>query len=218
MSGLEDGSSDVTVRCANNGIWVEACPVTIRNCDVEVTGLYDRETASAGTCGRYGIYKPGSSSLTIAGHAKNGNTLTVKSTDDVISCPGSVTHISNCDVDMLLGGSDTETLTAEAGGEAYYKLTYDNANTTFGWYWGAEDGQPFTSPAHKAWLALPAGVEARFLSLPGYETTGIVRQAQTRQSAWHTMDGVRLDGQPTAKGIYIKDGKKVVKVCPGNCR
>ena len=30
------------------------------------------------------------------------------------------------------------------------------------------------------------------------------------QSSWYTLDGRRLDTLPTRKGIYIKDGKKVV--------
>ena len=28
--------------------------------------------------------------------------------------------------------------------------------------------------------------------------------------AWYTLDGRRLDGQPTAKGLYIHGGKKVI--------
>ena len=27
--------------------------------------------------------------------------------------------------------------------------------------------------------------------------------------AWYTLDGVRLSGKPTKKGIYINNGKKV---------
>ena len=28
--------------------------------------------------------------------------------------------------------------------------------------------------------------------------------------AWYTLDGVRLSGKPTKKGLYINNGKKVV--------
>jgi hypothetical protein len=31
-----------------------------------------------------------------------------------------------------------------------------------------------------------------------------------RAPGWHSLDGRRLDGQPTARGIYIYGGKKVV--------
>ena len=29
--------------------------------------------------------------------------------------------------------------------------------------------------------------------------------------SWYTIDGKKLNGEPTAKGIYIYKGKKVVK-------
>ena len=34
--------------------------------------------------------------------------------------------------------------------------------------------------------------------------------AEIRADAWYTIDGVKLNSQPSAKGIYIKRGKKVV--------
>jgi len=30
-----------------------------------------------------------------------------------------------------------------------------------------------------------------------------------KADAWYTIDGVKLDGKPTKKGLYIKNGKKV---------
>lgn len=125
----------------------------------------------------------------------------------------------------LLGGSDVATTTT--GGSLYYKLTYgseEGHTDIFGWYWGAEDGAAFTSTAHKAWLALPAagtegsGEDARaFIALPD-EVTGI-QEITTPYSAtawegsgcaWYTLDGHKLDGKPTQRGLYINNGKKVV--------
>ena len=40
---------------------------------------------------------------------------------------------------------------------------------------------------------------------PSPAPTGVGRSA-----AWYTMEGVKLSGKPTVKGIYIKDGRKVV--------
>ena len=34
--------------------------------------------------------------------------------------------------------------------------------------------------------------------------------ADTTDGAWYTLTGVKLDGEPTAPGIYVKDGRKVV--------
>ena len=45
-------------------------------------------------------------------------------------------------------------------------------------------------------------------------TTGIVnmesKDAADKEEAWYTVDGRRLSGKPTANGIYIKNGKKMV--------
>ena len=113
----------------------------------------------------------------------------------------------------LLHGSDTKTITY--GGAIYYKLTYNNAGTVFGWYWGADGGAAFESPAHRAWLALPAapaGVRM-FLGLPGDDdVTGIASIENKQQKAehvWYDLNGRRINA-PTTKGIYVKDGRKMV--------
>ena len=48
------------------------------------------------------------------------------------------------------------------------------------------------------------------------ETTGVVSMyneqctMNNKADAWYTVNGVKLDGKPTTKGMYIKNGKKVV--------
>ena len=44
------------------------------------------------------------------------------------------------------------------------------------------------------------------------EPTGIsaVETDAANDGAWYTLSGVKLDGKPTEKGIYICNGKKVV--------
>ena len=110
-----------------------------------------------------------------------------------------------------LCGSDVSTTTT--GGSTYYKLTYDNTGTTFGWYWGATSGAAFTSPAHKAWLALPAAASRSFLGLPDDDNTTGISSVESKQqdvnSVWYDLNGRRVIA-PTSKGIYVKDGRKVV--------
>ena len=66
-------------------------------------------------------------------------------------------------------------------------------------------------------------VESKFGSTPAYacniiifdgeETTGIrsIDNGQlTIDNSWYTIDGRKLDGKPTAKGIYVNNGRKVV--------
>ena len=113
----------------------------------------------------------------------------------------------------LLHGSDTQTMTTDGGNSArYYKLTYGNDNTTFGWYWGAAEGAAFISPANKAWLALPVSNARAFFSLPGDDFTGISTIKNRQQNAdnvWYDLNGRRINA-PTTKGIYVKDGRKLV--------
>ena len=47
----------------------------------------------------------------------------------------------------------------------------------------------------------------------GENVTGIITtSAATRDDAqgWYTIDGRRLSGQPTASGVYVHDGRKVL--------
>ena len=124
--------------------------------------------------------------------------------------------------DNLLHGSDVATTTTGNADDArFYKLSYNKSGTDIGWYWGTADGSPFTSAAHKAWLALPeAAAGARnFLSLPDFSDSQANTSIDDMPTAvdnvdgtWYSIDGVKLDGQPTRKGLYIVNGqKKVVK-------
>ena len=111
-----------------------------------------------------------------------------------------------------LFGSDTPVTTS--GGAKYYKLTYSNSNNNFGWYWGAANGGAFISPAHKAWLALPASAPS-FLGLPDWEdTTGIIGidngQLTTEEGEWYTLQGLKIGKKPTTAGVYIHNGRKVL--------
>lgn len=116
----------------------------------------------------------------------------------------------------LLYGSDVEATTT--GGTSYYKLTYGTATgheSLFGWYWGAANGGAFTSGAHKAWLALPETSAPTFIGLPDSETTGIIsiENGELRNGCydlWHTLEGRTLSGKPSAKGLYINGGRKVI--------
>ena len=58
------------------------------------------------------------------------------------------------------------------------------------------------------------GVRAFVLNFGDDEATGIITTNFTNSTnssnEWYTLDGRRLDGQPTQRGIYINNGKKVV--------
>lgn len=73
----------------------------------------------------------------------------------------------------------------------------------------------FTRGAAATDEELPQSITVRLVGSNG-ETTGIgTLDTETGEmtfdsEAWYTLDGVRLSGKPTKKGLYINNGKKVV--------
>ena len=47
---------------------------------------------------------------------------------------------------------------------------------------------------------------------PTLPSTGIkdIKTSQGLKDAWHTLDGRRLNSEPTTKGLYIRNGKKIL--------
>ena len=70
--------------------------------------------------------------------------------------------------------------------------------------------------AHKAFVLVSGSQSARSLTMVFDEASGIESltpdAAPKAQSAdhWFTLDGRRLEAKPTAPGIYVNNGKKVV--------
>ena len=64
-------------------------------------------------------------------------------------------------------------------------------------------------------VELPQSITVRLVGSNG-ETTGIgeidtkTGEMTFDSEAWYTLDGVRLSGKPTKKGLYINNGKKIV--------
>ena len=71
--------------------------------------------------------------------------------------------------------------------------------------------------AHRCWLNVTKSTTngARLLSIntdsesTGIETTNFTNSANS-SGAWYGIDGRKLDGKPTKKGLYIYNGKKQV--------
>ena len=113
----------------------------------------------------------------------------------------------------LLKGSDEATTTTGDG--YHYKLSYGPSSDSslkdvFGWYWGAQDGGAFQIDGHKAWLVVPRSAGARSFSADG-EANGIsdIDVESADNSSYYDLQG-RQVSQPTKKGLYIKNGKKIV--------
>lgn len=104
----------------------------------------------------------------------------------------------------------------------FYKLSMDNSSKNLGFYWGAADGAAFKNAANKAYLAVPNAVAANLFGfvIEGDGTTGIESVEQTQKLVdVYTIDGMLVQKQVKAnqalnglrKGIYIVNGKKVIK-------
>ena len=133
--------------------------------------------------------------------------------------------VSNTTNDATVEGVLTFTgtyapVTTPAGGDntklylgAANKLYYPKKAMTIGThraYFQLSDGITAAEPTSPQ----QAGVRAFVLNFGDDEATGIISVHDSGfmvngSNAWYTLDGRRLDGQPTAKGLYIHQGKKV---------
>ena len=73
-------------------------------------------------------------------------------------------------------------------------------------------GAPTMAPRHAAEV-LPERISVRLIDAEG-NVTGIgtleTRTGEVTLDGWYTLDGTRLSGQPTRKGIYVNNGKKII--------
>lgn len=115
-----------------------------------------------------------------------------------------------------LRGVDIET--PQTDGTTYYVLS--KVGDQFGFFKLAEGTN---LAANKAYLLIPASAGARsFLGFGGDDSTGIDtppltpplagagRGCAQEEGEWFSLDGRRLSGVPTQKGVYVRDGKKFI--------
>ena len=85
-------------------------------------------------------------------------------------------------------------------------------------YYVLQNGKEFvyvigagTKPAHRCWIELPKAAGSRLLTIAIDQTTGIseVKAAQIADGIYD-LQGRRLTGKPSQRGMYVIDGKKVV--------
>ncbi len=102
-----------------------------------------------------------------------------------------------------LEGVDAET--AKESGSDYYVLSYKDSKLSFYKYSGTTLG------ANKAFFKIPANSSREFLDILG-EVTGVdgrCKMEDGRSDVYYDLNGRRVMN-PTKKGVYINNGKKVV--------
>lgn len=104
------------------------------------------------------------------------------------------------DPDNLLRGTDNDSLTT--GGTHYYILGVDKSTGEVAFYYGAQGGEAFTNPAHKAYLALSDAAAKKLVR----KAQGITVDFNPVPSGIATVKSAD-DGAPTA--VYNLNGQRV---------
>ena len=148
------------------------------------------------------IYAPGASSVTIPLFVPAINVENQK---------GSTNLESNLLLPSVTGAS-----ISGANGDYILTNVYNHKGKTgeetgsIGYYY-AKAG---TLGANKSYLHLEKSSPAKavFIMMPfDEETTGISKpEADSQAGDYYTLDGLKVNGKPSAKGLYIKNGKKYV--------
>ena len=117
---------------------------------------------------------------------------------------------------MLYGYNTAEETSVDGDTESYkfYRLTLNAKQDkgSIGFYWGAEDGGPFTTSPHKIFLAVPRDEanNASFFRFDNATDINEVNSTLNESNTVYTLSGVRVNSGQINKGVYISNGKKIV--------
>jgi hypothetical protein len=150
--------------------------------------------------------------LTQADYVPAGTGLVVTGAEGTYDVPIAATD--KVWANLLVGVVAPTPITTTDNG--YSNFILSNGSQGYNWYASA----PGTLPAGKAYLRLPTHSVSNMNNARRFtwifedlNPTGIQEvQAADGEGAdaWYTLDGVRLSGQPTTSGIYVRQGKKYV--------
>jgi hypothetical protein len=83
------------------------------------------------------------------------------------------------------------------------------------YYWGSASNTTYMAPL-SAYFQIPEGSAARIIEFEEADGTVTAIQAVNVKAeamsaeGWYTIGGMKLQGAPTQKGVYIQNGKKVI--------
>jgi hypothetical protein len=181
--------------------------------ELDVDGTYDtKKTGFDSESGTLSLYFKDASTIEagkpyLVKWEKGGNNITnpvfkavilANVQSDVTSDDGSITFMGIYDPMEISDEGDNTKL-------------YFSSNNTLYWPIGA-----MTFKSFRAYFQLNTTASVRAYKLnfgDGDETTGIVSMEDGRgqkEDVWYDLNGRKLDGKPTQKGVYIYKGKKVV--------
>lgn len=116
-----------------------------------------------------------------------------------------------------MSGTDEATAITPDADYYFYGLSLNSSNdiNSVGFYWMAADGAAFTNGAHKAYLKIPKSEFTGMLAIKGFAFNGTTTGVESVESSNHAPQPIYdLTGRrvrKAEKGIYIINGKKVIK-------
>lgn len=122
-----------------------------------------------------------------------------------------------CDASSQLAGTDEKTAITPDADYYFYGLSLNSSNdlNSVGFYWMTADGAAFTNGAHKAYLKIPKNEFTGMLAIKGFAFNGTTTGVESVESNNHAPQVIYdLAGRRVSKaekGIYIINGKKVIK-------
>ena len=122
-----------------------------------------------------------------------------------------------CDASSQLAGTDEETAITPDADYYFYGLSLNSSNdvNSVGFYWMTTDGAAFTNGAHKAYLKILKNEFTGMLAIKGFAFNGTTTGVESVESNNHAPQVIYdLAGRRVSKaekGIYIINGKKVIK-------
>ena len=146
------------------------------------------------------------------------NSVIIDAADPISITPG-LTAGTDGDACVTFQGIYDPVTIGEEGDNT--KLYFSTGNTLY-WPNGAMTINPFraylqlnSTAAQTRSIVLNIGDETTEIEVKGVKEVREVLgepsdQGRANDDSWYSLDGRRLDGKPTAKGIYIHGGKKVM--------
>lgn len=229
----EDGSAALPIPTVS-AVYVPAASVDTYKAaagwsayDAKIQGYNNILTANTAGDGVYwATYYNGSANIQVAGGTKvykgkingskidltevadgiitTGNAVVLKSTGSKIAlCTAASASADDYSNNDLKGGTSVE------AGKVPYTLANGTNGVGFYKYTGALDG-------NKAHLEIASGSSApEFFGFDDTDVQTSIENAQcsivnVQSDVWYTITGVKLNGVPTSKGVFINNGRKVV--------
>ncbi len=141
-----------------------------------------------------------------------GSAVVLKAAQGSYSFVVTVTADEKDNENMLMGSDVAATTEAPREGDYKFFMLADDEELGVGFFPGAKNCGPFTSGAHKAYLAVPASMAADYYTFDFLDgIKGVTLPATINaDSEIYTLSGMRVKASDLKKGVYIVNGSKII--------